>query len=622
MLQYTAGNIKNYLQYWFTLTKNPWILKIIQYGLKLDFIDIPCQNKYNQNTLSIEELDIIDLEIEKLLTKKVVTYSKHEPGEFISGLFTRPKKDGSKRMILNLKRLNLHIEYNKFKMESIQNVLQCIEKNCYMASVDLKDAFFSVPIYSEHQKYLKFTHRDQLYKFISMPNGYGPAMRVFTKLLKVPFSYLRSLKHISVVYVDDTYLQGETLKDCIHNVQDTVKVLRKLGFTIHIDKSIFEPKQEITFLGFVFNSVNMTITLTKEKKQKIYVMSNEILDSNSQTIRKIASFIGNLTASLPAVPFGKLHYRSLERDKISALKISKGDFDAKMTLSNSAIEDTKWWINNIIESSNNIATPPVEITLFTDASNLGWGITDGTNPSGGLWNEFESAQHINWKELKAIHIGILTYCKTNNFKHARVMCDNTTAISYINNMGGIQSTVCDSLSKDIWMYCHTIDLWITAAFIPGKENKVDDKSRRINSGTEWMLNRKLFKKIINQLYSPEVDLFASRINKQLDKYVSWHPDPYAFAVDAFSIKWDNYTYFIFPPFSIINKVISKMKEDETTGLLIVPDWPSQSWYPRAMSLGAVKMKISPRDSNLLSPQDKNISHPLAGQMYLLVIQTK
>ena len=51
-----------------------------------------------------------------------------------------------------------------------------------MASIDLKDAFFSVPIRSTHRKYLKFTFADLL-QFISMPNGYGPAMRVFVKYL-------------------------------------------------------------------------------------------------------------------------------------------------------------------------------------------------------------------------------------------------------------------------------------------------------------------------------------------------------------------------------------------------------------------------------------------------------
>ena len=138
----------------------------------------------------------------------------------------------------------------------------------------------------KHQKYLKFTHGDQLYKFISMPNGYGPAMRVFTKLLNVPFSYLRSLK-LSVVYVDDTYLQGNTVKDCIHNVQDTVNVLRNLGFTIHVDKSILVPKQEITFLGFVFNSVKMTITLTWIKSKKSMLCAI-VLNSNSHTIRTVS----------------------------------------------------------------------------------------------------------------------------------------------------------------------------------------------------------------------------------------------------------------------------------------------------------------------------------------------
>ena len=43
-----------------------------------------------------------------------------------------------------------------------------------------------------------------------MPNGYGPAMRGFTKLSNVPFGHLRSLSHNSVAYIDDSFLQGDT----------------------------------------------------------------------------------------------------------------------------------------------------------------------------------------------------------------------------------------------------------------------------------------------------------------------------------------------------------------------------------------------------------------------------
>jgi len=114
-------------------------------------------------------------------------------------------------------------------------------------------------------------------------------MRVFTKLLKVPFSHLRERKHISVVYVDDSYLQGKSFDNCTRNVIDTVNVLRKLGFTIHVDKSLLLPTQEITFLGFVFNSISMTITLTSEKKEKIVLLCKEVLSSNKLTIRKMAS---------------------------------------------------------------------------------------------------------------------------------------------------------------------------------------------------------------------------------------------------------------------------------------------------------------------------------------------
>ena len=79
-------------------------------------------------------------------------------------------------------------------MKSINNVRNVIKPNAYMISIDLKDSFFSVPIHSTHQKYLKFTF-DDLFQFTSMPNGYGPAVRLSTKISKVSFGHLRSLGH-------------------------------------------------------------------------------------------------------------------------------------------------------------------------------------------------------------------------------------------------------------------------------------------------------------------------------------------------------------------------------------------------------------------------------------------
>ena len=136
-----------------------------------------------------------------------------------------------------------------------------------MASINLKDAFYHVPIHKNYRNYLTF-FCEKYIKIVCMPNGYGPAMRMFTKISKVPFSILREEGHISIMYVDDSYLQGADFEDCFDNVLETIVLLRSLGFTINIEKSNFFPKQSITYLSFVLNSKNMTISLTQEKKEK------------------------------------------------------------------------------------------------------------------------------------------------------------------------------------------------------------------------------------------------------------------------------------------------------------------------------------------------------------------
>ena len=64
----------------------------------------------------------------------------------------------------------MFVNYKNFKMEFINNVLNIIRPNVFITFIDLKDAFFSVPIHFIHQKYLKFTF-DDLFQFTCMPNG-------------------------------------------------------------------------------------------------------------------------------------------------------------------------------------------------------------------------------------------------------------------------------------------------------------------------------------------------------------------------------------------------------------------------------------------------------------------
>ena len=142
-------------------------------------------------------------------------------------------------------------------------------KNCYMVSLDLRGAFYSVPIHADHQKFLKFKWKGELFKFTCLPNGLACAPRLFTKLLKPVISHLRQLGHISSPYLDDSFLLADTREECLQNVRDTVALFKKLGFVIHDTKSQTIPTRCIEHLGFVFDSVHMTVTVNTEKIEKL-----------------------------------------------------------------------------------------------------------------------------------------------------------------------------------------------------------------------------------------------------------------------------------------------------------------------------------------------------------------
>ena len=260
---------------------------------------------------------------------------------------------------------------------------------------------------------------------------------------------------------------------------------------------------------------------------------------------------------------------------------------------------------------------PVHLTLYSDASLEGWGGMDEVTHVGGQWTEAEMPYHINALELQVAYLTLQALGVPHKNVHLRLMLDNTTVTTYINKMGGTHSVVCNLVARAIWEWTIPRNVWLSAAYIPGSQNKVADfKSRHFDVNTEWSLSPVLFARLSQVFYIPWLDLFASRLNRQVDLFVSWKPEPEAWAVDAFSISWRDKNIYAFPLFSVLSRVLSKIKEDNASSILVVPLWPTQPWFPVMLDLLIGHPRHIEPDSRNLHIPGNPLLHPLHKRLTL------
>ena len=262
----------------------------------------------------------------------------------------------------------------------------------------------------------------------------------------------------------------------------------------------------------------MTVSLSNEKKDGLKLKIYKVLSIKKPTIRDLASVTGSILSTFPAAPYGKMHYRQLERFKHTALQ-HDDDFESQLpSLPQNVHDELKWWLSDLDKCIRPVTLPEIDYTIETDASHLGWGASNGIQPIGNRREEAE-LPHINFLQLRAVWLALNSYFRNScNARQVKILSDNFTAILYVNNMGG-KLEPSNDLTKII---CISKNLWITACFIPGTDNITADwKSRKFNDDIEWQLAPSVFKQVISLLgFNPEIDLFATYLNHQLDKYVA------------------------------------------------------------------------------------------------------
>ena len=158
--------------------------------------------------------------------------------------------------------------------------------------------------------------------------------------------------------------------------------------------------------------------------------------------------------------------------------------------------------------------------------------------------------------------------------------------------------------------CLAKGFMITAEYLPGSQNQLADAlSRRNPESSDWQLNPQIFRAIDSRWGPCTIDLFASRTNCQLARYVSWKADPQAVATDAFLFPWQEERAYAFPPFCLVGRCLSQTQKQKATLVLIAPVWSGQPWYAQLLTMAIALPILIPQSHDMLrSPTGR--SHPL------------
>ena len=167
-----------------------------------------------------------------------------------------------------------------------------LQRNNWMTSTDLKDAYISVPIAQEHRQFLRFGWEDHLFKFQCHPFGLTSAPRVFTKLLKPVMSLLRQ-KGIRCII--NLLIMAQSKPELEDQIRDIPLLCQLLGFRINWGKSVLNPTQMIKYLGPMIDSKAMTILLPQEKVVEIIQTCEWAIEQTKISVRTLSRLIGEMS---------------------------------------------------------------------------------------------------------------------------------------------------------------------------------------------------------------------------------------------------------------------------------------------------------------------------------------
>ena len=567
-LDRVGGRLRHFTHHWEDITSDLFVLSVIRNGYSLMFNEDgppPLSNvPFVFNPPTEEEARNLLVEAACTMLDKgavEIVGDISSPG-FYSRLFLVPKRGGGWRPVIDLSFLNKFLVKETFKMETPSSIMKSMEPKEFTTSIDLKDAYFHIPIARKSQKYLRFVVMGKVYQFCALPFGIAPAPLVFTRVMGVVAAYAHRQGILVHMYLDDWLIRSVIREKLLTDTEFMEELCIKLGLIVNLPKSSLIPLQDFVFLGIQFETIPFLCRPSEDRFQRLLLLIRSTVRKLSVSARIWMRIIGTLTSMDTQVELGRLHRRPLQfsfRDRWDRRSLSQQikilPFDRRVL---------HWWTlrSNVMQGVSLIPYR-TQVTIFTDASLAGWGAHTNSLTVSGIWPPAWRHFTINWLEMQAIKLALIEFLPAIKCKHVLIMSDNKTAVAYINKQGGTRSKRLFSLAKQILLWCKLHQIRILCRHIRGDLNVLTDSLSRSNQiiSTEWSLLPAVVQALWLLWGRPLIDLFATRDNYKLPTFVSPFPDDQAWAVDALAISWEGLWAYTYPPLTVVTQSVGKIQEE-------------------------------------------------------------
>lgn len=529
----------------------------------------------------------------------------------VSPVFCIPKRDGSWRLIHDLRQVNRCLAAPRFSLRGAKEASQVVRDSNWLVALDLKRGYQQVAMAPEARQYLGALWGNKVVTASVLPFGLSVSPYIFTRLTGWLARLIRKKTGLNTaVYIDDFLLGAKTEHELEKGVQQVRDLFGRLGVKLS-EKTEQIPQKRVEYLGLVWDAGQKTVGISETRRREYRRRIKNLLRC-PQTKRVWQQLVGKLLFMREVVGPTMRHVRSLlhtMRERRLPGELIRAEGEAR--------EDLMWWLKKLTSSiASSVKLKPVTATITTDASQVGlggvldiWSPTfkkiqveaqEGSQEIFGQGNGVKRAEskeiqlerlqtqektkkperHINSKELEALLRTLEQHKDKLRGRRAIWFTDSVTARAAIAKQGTqALGTEAWTLTKEIVDLAQQHDISLFPVRVPGRLNCLADSLSRSDE------ERKVWEEALVRI---------------VERWGPFQEDPYGFTGAPTSLadtaEWAKKRALLVPPVGKIGSALEMLKgvrgepkegppsSWDNMAVIVTPLWPGTVWWPSLLEL--------------------------------------